>query len=64
MRMVLYEFALGKITREERKQIFAILRPCCPDTFSFKPAQDDPYAARAFLDGAEHCSTHAAMDVA
>jgi hypothetical protein len=64
VRMVLYESALGQITREEREQILAILRPYCPDMLSFEPAQDDPYAAPAFLDDAEHCSADAPTDMA
>ena len=64
VRMVMYESALGRITREERGQILAVLRPCCPDMFSFQPTRDDPYAARAFLDDAEDCRAHAATDAA
>ncbi len=59
VRMVLYASALGQITREEREEILAILRPCCPEVFSFAPARDDPYAAPAFLDNADHDSAHA-----
>jgi hypothetical protein len=64
VQMVLYESALGRITREEREHILAILRPCCPEMFSFEPARDDPYAASAFLDDAEHGSVHTTADIA
>ena len=63
VRMVLYESALGQITREEREEILAVLRPCCPDMFSFAPARDDP-SAPAFLDNAEHGSVHITADIA
>jgi hypothetical protein len=29
----MYEFALGHITREERRQILELLEPCCPEVF-------------------------------
>lgn len=38
VRMVMYRAALGEITEEERRQIFDILRPCCPDLFVTPPS--------------------------
>jgi len=49
----MYDFAMGRITREERRQILALLEPCCPEVFEAArsieppppefPGQPDPW---------------------
>jgi hypothetical protein len=59
----MYRSALGQVTEDERVQILAILRPCCPDMFSLESAQDNPYGTRVFLHNAEDCSVRVATNV-
>ena len=40
----MYRFGLGQITEEERRQILALLKPCCPGIFFRSPTTDDPQA--------------------
>ena len=40
--MVLYEFALERLTREERERILDLLHPCCPDAFDSSPSPPPP----------------------
>ena len=41
----MYASTLGHITTEERREILAILRPCCPGLFLRTTAKDDPGTA-------------------
>ena len=38
----MYRFGLGQITEQERRQILALLEPCCPGIFFRWPTVDDP----------------------
>ena len=46
----MYRFGLGQITEEERRQILALLEPCCPGIFFRLPTADDPQAPAGALD--------------
>jgi hypothetical protein len=38
--LAMYRSALGQITADEREQILAILRRCCPEVFVSPPAEE------------------------